>query len=1059
MTSTSNAMTTIGFIGLGAMGFGMACIVSSKPQYRVVGYDVFTPSAQRFADREGLVGDSPRAVAQTSDFLISLPISATILICSTVSPAFHETLSSRIAEAGRPDVTVIDSPVSGGTARAADGTLTIFASGEEDALDRAQRLLQDMSEKLYVIPGGAGAASKVKMVNQLLVGTHIAAAAEAMALAAKAGLNTREVYNIITSAAGNSWAFENRVPHMLNGDWTPCSALEIFVKDMKETKTALTPATISKIGFIGLGAMGHGMAASLLRAGYSVRGFDVYGPAIDRFLSSEGKAERAESAAEAVRGADVVFLMVQNAMQVDSLLFGTNGAAESLSQGAIVILSSTVPPSFVKELDGRLQKLGKNITLIDAPVSGGVARAANGTLTIICSGRECAIARANGPLMATAGAIENLCHVQGGVGAASSVKLINQHLAGIHIASAAEAMAFSARLGLDTRSVLETLKNAAAWSWMFENRVPQMLDADWTAHSALSIFVKDLGIVLDEAKRLVSFAPIASAAHTLYLAGAARGLSTQADAGVVRLWESVTGVSVAGNAGPRLEKEHVKGQEHADSLSRSEPQPASAPEMLDKLPPEYPTDVLESITGLVDSGAVPVLVVLDDDPTGTQTCHDIDVLMVWDSATLDYEFSLDVKGFFILTNSRALPPADARRLILEVTRNVKEAAEKAGKPMEIVLRGDSTLRGHLPEEPEAVEEVLGKFDAWIVAPFFLEGGRITIDDVHYVKEGDILVPASQTPFAQDATFGYANSNLRQYVMEKCGSRFDQSSFVSISLDDIRLRGPSGVAQKLLSAPSGSVVIVNAAAESDMRVFVAGLLEARTNGTRPRYLYRTGAAFVSSRLGLTRIPLLRFQDLNTEPAVASAHQTGGLVVAGSYVPKTTAQLKFLLESRGDKLTVIELGVGQLIASEDTAAIRISEAAGEASQELAAGRDVLVMTSRTLVKGSDGLSSLEFGSKVAQALVRLVELIQVRPRYIIAKGGITSSDAATKGLKMRRARILGQAAPGVPLWRCDEQTSRYPGAPYVVFPGSVGSEELLAEVVEAWAIGESVSSGLQ
>lgn len=163
---------------------------------------------------------------------IDMPTSATILICSTVSPAFHEALPSRIAQLGRPDVTVIDCPVSGGTVRAADGTLTIFASGEAASLEKVNSLLHDMSEKLYIIPGGAGAASKVKMVNQLLVGTHIAAAAEAMALATKAGLNTREVYNIITSAAGNSWAFENRVPHMLNGDWTPHSALDIFVKDM-----------------------------------------------------------------------------------------------------------------------------------------------------------------------------------------------------------------------------------------------------------------------------------------------------------------------------------------------------------------------------------------------------------------------------------------------------------------------------------------------------------------------------------------------------------------------------------------------------------------------------------------------------------------------------------------------------------------------------------------------------------------------------------------------------------------------------------------------------------
>lgn len=152
--------------------------------------------------------------------------------------------------------------------------------------------------------------------------------------------------------------------------------------DDRNTRTDLTPAGISKIGFIGLGAMGHGMAASLLRAGYFVRGFDVYEPAIDRFLSTEGKAERAASAAEAVRGAEVVFLMVQNAAQVDSLLFGTAGAADSLTQGAIVILSSTVPPSYTKALEKRLNQLGRDISLIDAPVSGGVARAANGTLTV-----------------------------------------------------------------------------------------------------------------------------------------------------------------------------------------------------------------------------------------------------------------------------------------------------------------------------------------------------------------------------------------------------------------------------------------------------------------------------------------------------------------------------------------------------------------------------------------------------------------------------------------------------------------------------------------------------
>lgn len=149
-----------------------------------------------------------------------------------MSPTFHETLQSRFTQTGRSDILLVDCPVSGGTKRAADGTLSIFASGTAEALAKADEILHDMSQNLYIIPGGLGAASKVKMVNQLLVGTHIAAAAEAMGVATKAGLDTREVYKIITNAAGSSWAFENRVPHMLDGDWTPYSALDIFVKDM-----------------------------------------------------------------------------------------------------------------------------------------------------------------------------------------------------------------------------------------------------------------------------------------------------------------------------------------------------------------------------------------------------------------------------------------------------------------------------------------------------------------------------------------------------------------------------------------------------------------------------------------------------------------------------------------------------------------------------------------------------------------------------------------------------------------------------------------------------------
>lgn len=633
--------------------------------------------------------------------------------------------------------------------------------------------------------------------------------------------------------------------------------------------------------------------------------------------------------------------------------------------------------------------------------------------------------------MAMTGVPDNLRFVQGGVGAASSVKCVNQLLAGVHIAAAAEAMALASRLGLDTRSFYEIVSNSAASSWMFVNRVPQILDNDWTPHSALAIFVKDLGIVLEEGKRLGCICPISSVAHNLYIAGAARGLSREADIGLVRLWTPEAIVSPA------------------DSIS-DEPQPKCIPlrETLRNLPPENTVDALGAIRKAVQDREVSTLVVLDDDPTGTQTCHDVSVLLVWDDQTLDDEFQRNPTGFFILTNSRALPSAAARRLLLEICGQVKRAAERAAETVDIVIRGDSTLRGHVLEEIQSAEEVMGPFDGWVISPFFFQGGRYTIDDVHYVAEREMLVPASQTPFAQDATFGYKNSNLRKYIMEKFPSQLtESSSFLSITVEDIRVGGPTAVKEKLLAVPRNTkpIIIVNSAAETDMHVFVSGLLAASQDGGR-RYLCRVGAAFVSSRLGIAQIPPLALSDLVSPAEQNAAVARGGLIVCGSYVPKTTAQLKVLIEARGADLAVIELDVNNLVAGLEEAESAVDKAAETASRKIEMGKDVLVMTSRVLITGTDALG---IGSKVAAALVRVVGKIGVRPRYLIAKGGITSSDAASKSLCMRTARILGQAAPGVPIWRCDEETSRFPGIPYVVFPGNVGSDETLAILVSEWA----------
>ncbi|KAF2450613.1 hypothetical protein P171DRAFT_451112 [Karstenula rhodostoma CBS 690.94] len=479
----------------------------------------------------------------------------------------------------------------------------------------------------------------------------------------------------------------------------------------------------------------------------------------------------------------------------------------------------------------------------------------------------------------------------------------------------------------------------------------------------------------------------------------------------------------------------------------SSPSPLPLKQTLDSLPSLKSSleETRSQTRAQIQSNArIPVLVALDDDPTGTQTCHDIPVLTTWSVEVLAQELA-DTKagsGFFVLTNSRALYRPAARDLMIEICTNLKAASAKAGKPFEIVLRGDSTLRGHFPLEPEAAEEVFGQADAWILAPFFLQGGRYTIDNVHYVAEGDVLVPAGETPFAKDATFGYKSSNLRDWVVEKSKGAIPRERVQGISLSDARSGGADVIAARLMEGARGTVFIVNAAAEEDMDVIVHGILKASAQGKK--FLFRSGAAFVSARLGISPIPPISAKQLDLD------RTKGGLVIAGSYVPKTTAQLKVLRERSGHKLTTVELDVNKLLQSPESREKELQRALSTAEDELQRPQDVLVMTSRKLITGADEHSSLEIGSTVAAVLVAFLKKLKATPRYIIAKGGITSSDMATKGLGMKRAMIVGQAAAGVPLWRCDEPTSKHPGLPYVVFPGNVGGEETLAEVVERWRV---------
>jgi putative dehydrogenase len=293
----------------------------------------------------------------------------------------------------------------------------------------------------------------------------------------------------------------------------------------------------TKVGFVGLGAMGIGMATQLLRKGFSVAAVEVRQEVKERWVSAGG--EWCDSPAAAAVDADVLIAMVVNAEQIESVLFGGKGALKKLRPKSLIIVMSTVSPSFSRELGKRLSDAGH--LFIDAPVSGGVVGAESGALSIMASGNDEAFAIGQPVLEAMA---TKIYRIGSEPGLGSVVKTVNQLLAGSHIALAAEAMAFGTRAGVDPAILFEVISNSAGSSWMFNNRVPHMLAGDFTPLSAINIFVKDLGIVLDVAHELRFPLPMAALAHQLFIAAAATGQGSQDDASIVKLYENLSGVSV-----------------------------------------------------------------------------------------------------------------------------------------------------------------------------------------------------------------------------------------------------------------------------------------------------------------------------------------------------------------------------------------------------------------------------------------------------------------------------------------------------------------------------------
>ena len=429
------------------------------------------------------------------------------------------------------------------------------------------------------------------------------------------------------------------------------------------------------------------------------------------------------------------------------------------------------------------------------------------------------------------------------------------------------------------------------------------------------------------------------------------------------------------------------------------------------------------------------VVALDDDPTGVQTVHGIAVLAEWDPGALAAELGGASSLFFILTNARAMPEDRAAALNQEIAGTLMQASRETGIPFAIASRSDSTLRGHFPAETDALAAALGGVDGVLICPAFFEGGRVTADDVHFVRDGDRFVPAAETEFARDATFGYQAKTLPGWVEEKTRGRIRAEDVSALTLEEIRAGGPDRVAERLKEVRNGQPVVVNALDYPDLWTVVLGLLQAEAEGKR--FLYRTGASFVRARAGIAARPLLTRDDLL---GPAAARPARGLVIVGSHVRRTTEQLEQLLVRPG--ITGIEVGVSELLLDEEDRGREIRRARRQADEALAAGATPVVYTSRR-VERPEGMDELEVARAVSDTLVAIVRGITARPDFVVGKGGITSSDVGTRGLGAKRAIVLGQVRPGVPVWRLGPE-SRFPGMPYVVFPGNVGGPDTLAEI---------------
>lgn len=419
------------------------------------------------------------------------------------------------------------------------------------------------------------------------------------------------------------------------------------------------------------------------------------------------------------------------------------------------------------------------------------------------------------------------------------------------------------------------------------------------------------------------------------------------------------------------------------------------------------------------------IIVLDDDPTGTQTVHGVPVITEWSIDAIENEFKLKTPLFYILTNSRALIVAEANDLAKKIGENLQFLQQETW----IISRGDSTLRGHFPNEIDALATGLGWENEVLIVliPAFFEGNRFTKDDIHYLKEGENWIPVGKTPYAQDKTFGYQSSNLKDWVEEKTKGKVKANEVNSVSIENLE-DSDEGLVLEIINK-SDKFLIVNALNQNHLENFSSIVKKSNR-----RIIFRTGASFVASFGNIDKKPLLQKSDL-----LISDAKNGGLIIVGSHVPKSTAQLYELLKT---DIQALQFEVEKYLNLGDGYLQNISK---KLNSLLTDNVNVVVFTSRNLKIGINEEESLKLSIQVSEGLIKIVQNLNVKPRFLIAKGGITSSDLATKGLGVKRATVLGQIEAGIPVWALGDET-KFPNLPYIIFPGNVGKDETLKAIYE-------------